>query len=87
MVAGLHGPDFIPMGGEGLFRVAFHPDVHQNRPSVFVQRNAAGVVMVVAVVVVSCLYRKAEGAVPCQKQPYAGIVYVLVNRPGSEVEG
>lgn len=31
MVAGLHGPDFVAPGGEGLLRIGFHTDIYEDR--------------------------------------------------------
>lgn len=80
MVAGLHGPDFIPLGGEGLSGIAFHPHIHQNRLSVFVEGQAARVVVIVIVVVVSGLYGQTKRAVPGNEKADAGIKNIPVNQ-------
>ena len=71
--AGLHGPDLIPPGGEGLAGVAAHAHVDQQRAAVLVQRHAAGVVVVVAVVVAARLGAQGIGAAAAGQHAHAGV--------------
>lgn len=63
VIPGLHGPDIVTVGREGLLRVRFHTGVDEERLSVLVNGEAANVVVVMAVVVVSALHGEIEAAV------------------------
>ena len=76
MPAGLHGPDFVPVGAESLFAVGLHPHVDEQRLAVFVQGHAAGVIVVVTVGIAARLDARHKGTGPADPQPYAGIPYV-----------
>ena len=69
----LHGPDLVPLGAEGLLGVALHPDVDKERPAVLIHRDAAGIVMVVAVAVGAKLCAQHPVALPCGVDAHTGV--------------
>ena len=74
--AGLHGPDLVPLGAEGLFAVGLHPHVDEQRLAVLVEGYAAGVVVVVAVGVAAGLEPCHKGTGPADPQSHAGVPHV-----------
>ena len=69
----LHGPNFIPLGAEGLLGVALHSDIDEKRSSVLVHGNAAGIVVVVAVAVGAELCTQHPAALPCGIDAHTGV--------------
>ena len=80
MVAGLHGPDFIALRGKGFCTVAFHADICQNGGTVLIQSQAAGIIMVVVIVIIPGFYRKAQAVSPGNKKSDAGIENILAGQ-------
>ena len=69
----LHRPDLIPLGAEGLFGVALHSDIDQERSAVLVYSNAAGIVVIVAVAVGAELCTQHPATLPRGIDAHAGI--------------
>ena len=74
----LHGPNFIPPGAEGLLGVALHADVDKEGLAVLVDRDAAGVVVVVAVAVGPHLRTQHPAALPRSIDAHARIPHRAV---------
>ncbi|MNE72153.1 hypothetical protein D3C80_1680720 [compost metagenome] len=59
----MHRPDVIALRGKGFGGVGFHPHIDDEWPAVFVKRETADIVMVMAFAVIACLDGKIENTV------------------------
>ena len=73
MPAALHGPDLVPLGTEGLLGIALHPHIDQERPAIFIHRDAAGIVVVMAVPIGAHLCPQDPCPLPGGIDPHTGV--------------
>ncbi len=69
----LHRPDVIALRREGFCGVGFHPDIDDERPAVLIKREAADIVVVMALAIIARLHGKIESPVAGNRQTDAGI--------------
>lgn len=72
VITRLHSPDLITLRGEGLPAVGFYADICKQGLPVLVNGEASGVVMIVAVIVITSFDSEAVAVVFGNEKPYAG---------------
>ena len=69
----LHRPDLVPPGRKGLLSIALHADVNEEWAAVFVDGDASGVVVIVAVAVGTEFTPQHPAAFPGREDAHTGV--------------
>ena len=80
VIARLHRPDLVASGRKGLLRIGLYTDICENRQTIFVQRNASCVVVIMAVSVVTGFYRQIHCIGMNEEQSDTGVIDIPVRK-------